>query len=118
MVDASIHLTHMSAYQTFVRGIGAGFLVAAMVWMMPGAKGGEFALISFTAWLIALGGFTHVVAGMVEIAALALTGHLSVADGIFTLTLPMLAGNILGGTFMFTVLAYAQVHDEVKGGRA
>ncbi len=117
IVDASVHLTHLSAHQVFVRGIGAGFLVAAMVWMMPATQGGEFALISFTAWLIALGGFTHVVAGMVEISALVLTGNLSATDGIFTLTLPMLAGNILGGTFLFTVLAYAQVHEEVKGDR-
>ena len=49
MVDASIHLTHLSAYQVFLRGIGAGFLVAAMVWMMPGTESGEFALVSFTA---------------------------------------------------------------------
>ena len=100
----------------FLRGIGARFLVAAMVWMMPGTEGGEFALVSFTAWLIPLAGFSHVIAGMVEISALVLTGHMSAADGLFTLTLPMLAGNILGGTFLFAVLAYTQVHDEVKVG--
>ena len=116
MVDASLHLTHLSAYQVFLRGIGAGFLVAAMVWMMPGTEGGEFALVSFTARLIALAGFSHVIAGMVEISALVLTGHMSAADGLFTLTLPMLVGNILGGTFLFAVLAYAQVHEEVKAG--
>ena len=117
MVDASVHLTHLSPHQVFVRGIGAGFLVAAMVWMMPGTKSGEFALISFTAWLIALGGFTHVIAGMVEITALVLTGHLGAAEGLFTLTMPMLAGNVLGGTFLFAALAYAQVYDEVKPDR-
>ena len=79
-----------------MRGIGAGFLVAAMVWMTPAAEGSEFALIALTAWLIALGGFTHVIAGMVEIAALVFAGELSAGDGLVTLALPTLAGNVPG----------------------
>ena len=113
IVDFAMHLTHLTATDAFVRGIGAGFLVAAMVWMMPGAEGSEFAVVSFTAWLIALAGFTHVIASMVEIAALVLTGNILVGDALLHLTLPILAGNVLGGTLLFTVLAYAQVHHEV-----
>lgn len=113
IIDFSMHLTELSATDAFVRGIGAGFLVAAMVWMMPGAEGSEFAVVSFTAWLIALAGFTHVIASMVEITALVLTNHIGVGGAFLTLLLPILAGNILGGTLLFTVLAYAQVHHEV-----
>ena len=88
-------------------------IVAAMVWIMPGAEGSKFVLISFTAWLIALGGFTHAIAGMVEIAALVFTGDLSFVRAFFTLALPTLAGNIVGGTGLFALLAHAQVKDEV-----
>ncbi len=109
-----MHLTKLSAMDAFVRGIGAGFLIAVMVWMMPGAEGSEFAVVSFTAWLIALAGFTHVIASMVEITALVLTSHIGVDGAVFTLLLPILAGNVLGGTLLFTVLAYAQVHHEVS----
>lgn len=114
IVDFSKHLTHLTVTDAFVRGIGAGFLVAAMVWMMPGAEGGEFAVIGFTAWLIALAGFTHVVASMVEVAALVIEGHVAIGHAVLTLLLPILAGNVLGGTLLFTVLAYAQVHHEVN----
>ena len=117
VVDASRHYGELTAWTTFVRGIGAGFLVAAMVWMTPAAEGSEFALVALTAWLIALGGFTHVIAGMVEIAALVFAGELSASHGLVTLALPTLAGNVLGGTGLFAALAYAQVRQEVHPDR-
>ena len=55
VVDASRHYGELTAWTAFVQGIGGGFLVAAMVWMTPSAEGAEFALVSLTAWLIALG---------------------------------------------------------------
>ena len=113
IVDASRHYTELSAGTAFVHAIGGGFLVAAMVWIMPGAETSKFVLISFTAWLIALGGFTHAIAGMVEIAALVFTGDLSFVRAFLTLALPTLAGNIVGGTGLFALLAHAQVKDEV-----
>lgn len=114
VVDASRHYGDLTAWTAFVHAIGAGFLVAALVWMMPAAEGSEVALIVATAWLIALGGFTHVIAGMVEIAALVFAGELEPFDGLLTLALPTLAGNVLGGTGLFALLAYAQVKDEVR----
>ena len=113
VVDASRHYAGLTAWTAFVHAIGAGFLVAALVWSMPGAEGSKFVLIAFTGWLIALAGFTHVVAGMVEIAALVLVGDLSAVDAFLTLALPTLAGNVAGGTGLFALLTYAQVRNEV-----
>jgi len=113
IVDASGHYVHLSPSTAFLQGIGAGFLVAAMVWIMPGAESSKFVLISFTAWLIALGGFTHAIAGMVEVAVLVFEGDVSFVDGLFTLALPTVAGNVLGGTGLFAMLAHAQVKDEL-----
>ena len=115
VIDASRHYGQLSALDAFRLGIGAGFIVAAMVWMMPATENGEFLLITFAAWLIALGGFTHVIAGMVEIAALVMVGELSILHGLLTLALPTLAGNVIGGTALFTAFAYAQVKEEVHG---
>jgi hypothetical protein len=36
---------------------------------------------------------------------------------LLTLALPTLAGNVLGGTGLFALLAYAQVKDEVRAGQ-
>ncbi|WP_299656952.1 formate/nitrite transporter family protein [uncultured Jannaschia sp.] len=114
VIAVSRHYGELTGGEAFRQAIGAGFLVAVMVWMKPGAEGSEFVLITATAWLIALGEFTHVIAGMVEIVVLVLAGELEVMDGLFTLALPTLAGNIIGGTGLFALLAYAQVKDEVR----
>ena len=113
----SRHLTDYDATTAFVHGIGAGFLIAALVWMMPIAEASKLVLIVLVTWLIAIGGFTHAVAGMVEITVLVIEGEVSVVQGLFTLALPILAGNVVGGTVLFTALAYAQVHVEVEQGR-
>jgi formate/nitrite transporter FocA (FNT family) len=48
------------------RGVSSGFLIAAMVWMIPSAESAKFAVVTLMTYLIAIGGFTHVVAGSVE----------------------------------------------------
>jgi formate/nitrite transporter FocA (FNT family) len=113
VVEASRHYLGMHAGEAFAYGIGAGFLVAGMVWAMPSAESSRFALISFTAWLIALGGFTHVVAGFIELSVLVLRRELGPLEGLLGLALPTLAGNVLGGTGLFALLAHAQVTQEV-----
>ena len=99
--------------QMFVKGIVAGWLIAALVWMLPSAEGTEIFVISLITYLIALGGFTHVVAGSAEAFYLWLEGHESLAHVVFGFFLPTLAGNLFGGTLLFAVVSYAQVREEI-----
>ncbi|MFN3208720.1 MAG: formate/nitrite transporter family protein [Roseovarius sp.] len=112
--DISAHATGMPPLEGFMRGIPAGILIAAIVWMLPSAKRNEIGLIVFFTWLIALGDFTHVIAGSVEMAYLAVLGQLGFIPAVFGFFLPVLLGNIVGGTAIFTVLTYAQVMPEVE----
>lgn len=100
------HLMANTPGQMFVKAIGAGWLVAALVWMMPSAQGSEFPLILVMGYLIALFGFTHVVAGSGEIMYGWLMGQVTFADGMLIFLLPTLAGNVVGGTLLFGVLSY------------
>jgi formate/nitrite transporter FocA (FNT family) len=59
------------------KGIAAGFLMAAMVWLIPGADTAQFHVITLMTYLIAVGGFMHIVAGSVKAFLLALNGALS-----------------------------------------
>ena len=43
--------------EMFVKGIVAGWLIAALVWMLPSAEGTEIFVITLITYLIALGGF-------------------------------------------------------------
>jgi len=111
--DLSHHATHMPAAEGFLRGIPAGVLIAALVWMLPSSKGSELGLIILFTWLIALGDFTHVVAGSVEMAFLAVQGQIGFGQAAFGFFFPVLLGNIMGGTVIFTVLTWAQIKPEV-----
>ncbi|WP_107844358.1 formate/nitrite transporter family protein [Litoreibacter ponti] len=111
--ELSRHATGFPAMEAFQRGIPAGVLVAAIVWLLPESEGSKFFVIVVFTWLIAAGDFTHVVAGSVEMAYLMVQGLLTPLDGLLQFFLPVLAGNIVGGTVIFTLLAFGQVRDEL-----
>ena len=113
MVDLSYHATGMGASTGFWRAIPAGVIVALIVWMLPQAEAGRFFIILAFTWLIAAGDFTHIVAGSVEMAILMLRGDLGLVPAVTEFFLPVLAGNIIGGTAIFTLMAWGQVRDEV-----
>lgn len=110
----SEHMMANTPTEMFAKGIAAGWLIAALVWMLPSAENAEFFLIGLITYLIALGGFTHVIAGSVEAFYLWVNQTASTFDVFFGFLLPTLAGNVVGGTVLFGLLSYAQVHDEIS----
>tara|TARA_R110002049_G_scaffold117332_2_gene270479 strand:- start:55581 stop:56426 length:846 start_codon:yes stop_codon:yes gene_type:complete len=114
IVELSQHATGMTAAEGFWRAIPAGIIVALIVWMLPQADEAAFFLILVFTWLIAAGDFTHIVAGSVEMAVLILKGSLGAAQAIFGFFLPVLLGNIIGGTLIFTLVAWGQVRDDLQ----
>ncbi|MCE8005809.1 formate/nitrite transporter family protein [Aestuariivita sp.] len=113
LVSLSEHAVGMSVGESFMRAIPAGILIAAIVWMLPQAENASFFVILIFTWLIAAGDFTHIVAGSVEMAFLAVRGDLGFYDAVFGFFLPVLAGNVVGGTVIFTLMAWGQVRHEL-----
>ncbi|MCH9808816.1 MAG: formate/nitrite transporter family protein [Alphaproteobacteria bacterium] len=118
--DVHAAVTHLSEHmmqkppsEMFLSGIMAGWLIAALVWMLPSSEGNEFIVITLMTYLIAAGDFTHVIAGSVEALFLVFEGRLDLASATFSFFLPTLLGNVTGGTVLFSVIAYAQVRDEI-----
>jgi formate/nitrite transporter FocA (FNT family) len=112
--ELSVHATGMSAAESLARAVPAGILIAALVWMMPAQVGNDVLLIILFTWLIAVGDFAHVIAGSVEMWFLILQGQLAPASAALEFFGPVLLGNILGGTAVFTLLAWAQIQPEVE----
>lgn len=112
--ELSFHATGMTAEEGFWRAIPAGVIVALIVWMLPQADETAFFLILTFTWLIAAGDFTHIVAGSVEMAVLVWQGELGLFPAVFRFFLPVLSGNIIGGTIIFTLVAWGQVRDDVE----
>jgi formate/nitrite transporter FocA (FNT family) len=113
MLDVSRKLLEHDWLATLKLGIPAGFLIAAVPWTMPAAEGQGFWIVLVFTYAIALGGFTHSVAGSGEAWLLAIAGEVSFAQAGFALILPALIGNVIGGTGLFALLAHAQVQQEL-----
>ncbi len=113
IIDVSYDYVDRNGLQFFTQGVPAGFLVAALVWMLPSARESAFFLITSITYFIALTGSTHVIAGSGEVFIVMLLGDISLLDAVADTILPTLAGNVLGGTALFTLLAYSQVRKEL-----
>jgi formate/nitrite transporter FocA (FNT family) len=94
-------------------GIAAGFLIAVMVWLIPSAEGMEFHVIVVLTYLIAIGGFAHIIAGSMESFMPLFAGRMDIVQMLWGFMAPVLLGNIIGGTVLFGVLSYAQVMKEI-----
>ena len=113
MLEISRHFAESSGITALLLGIPAGFIIAALVWMLPSAKGTELFVIMLFTYLIAACDFTHVIAGSNEVFLLVLNGEMNIITAIADLIVPTLIGNIIGGTGLFAMLAYGQVHEEM-----
>lgn len=112
-IEISEHFMSKTASEMLLHGVPAGFLVAAMVWMLPSAHTASFWVIILMTYLIAVGEFSHVVAGSAEAFVLWVNGNIGAKETFLDFMLPTFIGNVLGGTALFTLLAYGQVKEEI-----
>jgi formate/nitrite transporter FocA (FNT family) len=93
----------------FVRAVFAGWLIALMVWLLPGAESARVSIIIILTYLIGLGGFNHVIAGSTKLLLLVVTGAQTWSAFFLRFFLPTLLGNIVGGVSLVAFLGHAQV---------
>jgi formate/nitrite transporter FocA (FNT family) len=91
------------------RAVFAGWLIALMVWLLPGAESSRVGIIIIVTYLIGLGGFHHIIAGSNKNFFLVVTGAESWSFFLLRFFLPTLIGNIIGGVSLVAFLNHAQV---------
>jgi formate/nitrite transporter FocA (FNT family) len=113
MTAVSAKLLDRTGWETLMQAIPAGFIMAAVAWVRSAED--EFGFWIVLALTLALGlcGFAHVVAGAAEAWLLCWTARADVGWVFTGFLLPALAGNVIGGTGLFAVLAHAQVRNEI-----
>lgn len=99
---------------TLLHGIFAGWLIALIVWLQPGAETARVPIIILLTWVIGVAGFSHVVAGAIEVFYGALAGVLSWPAALGGYLIPALLGNILGGVALVALLNHAQVATDTE----
>lgn len=111
------HMMSNTPFEMFAKGIGAGWLIAALVWILSASpQAGAFIILLLT-YLIAFFDFTHIVAGSAEALYGWLNGAVAFERALLGFFLPTLAGNVFGGTVLFSALSYAQVREEIFDAR-
>jgi formate-nitrite transporter family protein len=107
----SIGAAHLGAGfgVVFLRSIFAGWLIALMVWLLPGADSSRVAIIIIITYLVGLAGLNHIIAGSNVMFFLLVKGSLSWGEFLGGFFVPTLIGNIVGGTSLVAALGHAQV---------
>jgi formate/nitrite transporter FocA (FNT family) len=92
-----------------LRGIAAGWLIALMVWLMPGADETRLFVVMIVTYAVGIGSFSHIVAGSVEVLYVVANGDLSWLQYLGGYLLPVFIGNVIGGVSLVAILNYGQV---------
>lgn len=101
-----------STFAMFSKGILAGWIIAMMVWMLAATEHSRVLIIVACTYVIALGGFTHIIVGSAEVMYLVFAGSVSFVDAVAHFGLPTLAGNVVGGSLIFALISHAQVRSD------
>jgi len=101
-------------WNTLLRAVFAGWLIALMVWLLPSARSARILVIVMLTYVVALARLSHVIAGSSEAAFAVLAGPASLADYTTAFLLPTLIGNTIGGVLLVALLNYAPLAPEMK----
>jgi formate/nitrite transporter FocA (FNT family) len=92
-----------------MRAIFAGWLIALMVWLLPGAESARVSIIIIVTYLVGISGFNHIIAGSTTMFFLVVTRSISWGTYVTQFFLPTLLGNVIGGLSLVAALGHAQV---------
>ena len=106
----AIHALDGGFWNTLLRAVFAGWLIAMMVWLLPFAETGRVMVIIIITYLVGIAGFPHIIAGSSEVFYALLTGLTSPGVAIGQFFVPTLIGNTIGGVALVAAINYAQVY--------
>ncbi|MCL2899510.1 formate/nitrite transporter family protein [Brenneria tiliae] len=115
LIELSLKVMKNSPGEMFSNAVVSGWIIATMVWMLPRSGSAKIWIIIIMTWLIAFSNLTHIVAGASEIFYLVFIGQIAWQDFLWPFALPTLAGNIIGGTFIFALISHAQIRNDMSG---
>ncbi len=94
---------------TVVKSVFAGWLIALMVWISPAVGAARPFIVIIITYVVAIGGFSHLIAGSVDAAYAVAAGEASWSDYALRFFAPTFIGNVIGGVALVAGLNYGQV---------
>ncbi len=98
-----------------IKSILAGWLIALMVWLIPGAGQARLWLIVIITYVVSIAHFSHIIAGSVEAAYNVFIGHITFAQYFPRFLIPTLIGNCIGGVSLVAILNHAPIREKLPG---
>jgi formate/nitrite transporter FocA (FNT family) len=119
--DVQVALREISHYAvsepfwpTAIKAIFAGWLIALMIWLLPSARSARLLVIMLLTYVVAIGRFSHVIAGSVEAFFAVFAGEASVYDYLTGFFAPTILGNTIGGVALVALLNHAPLAPELR----
>jgi formate-nitrite transporter family protein len=116
LVDTGHEALSGSFLPTMGRSVLAGWLIALMVWILPSARSAKLFIIFILTYIVALGRFSHTVAGTIDAAFLVFSGNSTVSNFFLVFLAPTLIGNAIGGIALVAMLNHAPFADRMQHG--
>jgi formate-nitrite transporter family protein len=100
-------------WTTAIKAIFAGWLIALMIWLLPSARSARLFVILLLTYVVAIGHFSHVIAGSVEAFFAILAGQASADDYVAGFFVPTILENTIGGVALVALLNHAPLAREL-----
>jgi len=94
------------------KSVLAGWIIALMVWMLPSAGPAKLPIIVILTYVVAIGQFSHSIAGSCEAAFAVITGVRGLGDYFLVFLIPTVLGNTVGGVALVAMLNHAPLATE------
>jgi len=114
LAELALEAVSGSFWDTVLRSVLAGWLIALMVWLLPSAGPARIVVIGILTWLVAFARLSHVIAGSAEAAYGVLTARADIGGYVMKFLVPTLIGNTLGGVALVAMLNHAPVSADVE----
>ena len=101
-------------WPTAIKAIFAGWLIALMIWLLPSARSARLLVIMLLTYVVAIGRFSHVIAGSVEAFYAMFAGQASVYEYLMGFFVPTILGNTIGGVALVALLNHAPLVSELQ----
>ena len=109
-----VHLVNVPFWESFARGFLEGWLMAQLVWVTHAARraSARIAAIFLVMYVGAICGLFHCVVGSAEVAYAVFAGRADWGAFFAAFLLPVVAGNVAGGSGFVAVLNWGQFDED------
>jgi formate/nitrite transporter FocA (FNT family) len=85
-----------------------------MIWLLPSARSARLLVIMLLTYVVAIGRFSHVIAGSVEAFYAIFAGQASIYQYLVSFFAPTILGNTIGGVALVALLNHPPLISELQ----